>query len=219
MDEHNKHSSEEDSRDWERIQTVRKEVETHMMALGMDPERIPDHSLKYRITYEGKREIWAVKVKTKGGPGLMGFAQKQGGQWSSPLSDTDRILHPTVNDAENPTAIECHLFRTEELGKKYDAIQAYYTARGRQKTAALWGCVYDRPVSKTWSPVQVNLAEGRPPLWVLPYGPTVPQPEKKPEPKVEPQANDDPRLSHASFEQIRAELLRRGMKIGNISFD
>jgi hypothetical protein len=218
VSEHKGRSIERNQRDWERIQAVRKSVEAHMRDVGLDPERIPNHSLKYRVSYEGKREIWAVKVATKS-PGLMGFAQKKEGEWSSPLSDTDRILHPTVNNAEKPTTIVCHLFRTDELRKRYDAIQAHYTARDRKETAALWGCVYDRPATGALNPVQVNLAKGQPPLWTLPYGHAARQPEKKPEPKVEPQGENDPRLSEATVEQMQAELRRRGMKIDSITFD
>jgi hypothetical protein len=197
----------------QRLRAVRAAVEDHMKRLGMEPRQIRGRSLRYWVGYAGNRETWALKVATKE-PGPMGFVQKKGAVWSSPLGDTDRILYATVDDAEHPTEIVCYLFRTEYLCSRYDTIQAHYIASGRKGTAALWGHIYDRPASGGWKPVQVGLASGQSPLWTLPYVPVMYTNRKS---ARRPKSHQDPRLSKATIEQMQAELCKRGMRIDGIS--
>jgi len=214
-------------RDRRRELRARALIEAQMTASGMKPERLPGHGYRYRVWHEEQVKTCAVKVCTRQ-RGWMGIAQKRHGAWGSPLNDTDFVLYGTVDDEADPSDIHVHLYETATLRRQYEDIQEAYNASGRDKTrAALWGNAYDVfPRPPAYVPCQYNLAQGRPPLWTLPYRPDAPdaapsvsQPRVSPSPvtPVLPVASPAVDLSSVSLEQLLAEIRKRGIR--GLNFD
>lgn len=191
-----------------RVHAARAAILQQMEAEGWQPTKLRGYSQRYRVTMQkGRSAVVALKVQTLH-RGWMGWAQK-GASWGTPLTDTDYILMATPYQ----NGLGVWMAPTAAVRDRLELVQQLYDRLNRAQSAALWFNLFDLPNEPA---VRNNFAEGKPPMWVLPFevsdeaeneGPQTAEDEA-----AEPRPAASSGLSAFSNGQLIDELIRRGLK-------
>ena len=182
---------------------------------GWNPVSLKGHSKRFRCTIPGQgMRIVAIKIVGRGYPGWIGFQQKKDGTWHTPLTDSDHLLYATPYQQK----LGVWMFPISRVVERLEAVQQLYDERGGRPSAALWFNIFEQaPQGGNVPPCQLNFAEGKPPMWLLPFTAATAEEESADEPV---EANSKPAeppspasvLSRFTDGQLIDELRLRGLK-------
>lgn len=200
------------------LRAITKIVLNQMQASGWKPVRLKGHSRRYRVTIPEQGAVTvAIKMAGRRYPGAMGWAQKKGGEWNTPLTDTDFILYATPYATERERGLGVWMFPTEVVLERLEVVQELYDERAWGRLVSLWINIFDQSDRPNMPPCQVNFAEGAPPMWLLPFTATPADEESADEPaEADPEPAEPPpsvsALSRFTDGQLIDELRARGLK-------
>jgi hypothetical protein len=165
------------------LRAITNIVLKQMQTSGWNPVRLRGHSRRYRVTIPEQGAVTvAIKMAGRRYPGAMGWAQKRGAEWSTPLTDTDFILYATPYGTKLGRGLGVWMFPTEAVLERLEVVQELYDERGWGRLVSLWINIFEQSDRPNMPPCQVNFAEGAPPMWLLPFPATTAEDENADEP-------------------------------------